>query len=168
MDQDLEDVLSIVSLNVASTVHLARLVLPDMVARDAGRILVTSSIASMMPGAYQAVYNASKSFLQSFAQALQTELRDTDVTITALMPGPTRTNFFTRAGMAANTRVGRGDKDDPTLVAAQAFEALTAGKRRVVGGSVRTRAQYVAGIVFPDRTKAAVHSVLAKPLKRAE
>ncbi|MGH3513005.1 MAG: SDR family NAD(P)-dependent oxidoreductase, partial [Pseudonocardiaceae bacterium] len=91
IDTDLADEIRIIDLNVTSTVHLAKRLLKDMVTRDAGRVLVTSSIASTMPGSFQAVYNASKSFLQSFAQALGNELKDTGVTITALMPGPTDT-----------------------------------------------------------------------------
>jgi short-subunit dehydrogenase len=75
-------------------VHLSKLVLPEMVARDEGRVLFTSSIAAAMPGAFQAVYNASKSFVQSFALALRNELKDTGVTITSLMPGPTDTELF--------------------------------------------------------------------------
>src|SRR4051812_8972307 len=166
VDQSLVDIQSVVQLNVASTVHLARLVLADMVARGSGRVLVTSSIASLMPGAYQAVYNASKSFLQSFAQALQAELADSPVTVTSLIPGPTDTEFFDRADMADDTMVGRGPKDDPAQVAAQGFAALMAGKRRVVGGGLQTRAQYVAGTVLPDRVKAAMHTVMAKPRGR--
>jgi short-subunit dehydrogenase len=130
-------------------------------------VLVTSSIASLMPGAYQAVYNASKSFLQSFAQALQSELAGTGVTVTALLPGPTETRFFERAGMADNTLVGRGSKDDPAQVAADGFEALMSGRRRVVAGGFATKAQYVAGMVLPDPVKAALHSVMAKPRKHA-
>src|SRR3954447_23112292 len=91
--------LRLVDLNVRSTVHLAKHLIQDMVARDEGRILFTSSIAATMPGAYQAVYNASKSFVQSFALALREELKDTNVTITSLMPGPTDTEFFERADM---------------------------------------------------------------------
>jgi len=167
IDQSLDDIQTIIQLNVASTVHLARLILPDMVARGAGRVLVTSSIASVMPGSYQAVYNASKSFLQSFAQALQSELADSPVTVTSLMPGPTETEFFERADMADNTMVGRGSKDDPAQVAAQGFAAMMAGRRRVLGGGMQTKAQYVAGVVLPDRVKAAMHSVMAKPRKPA-
>ena len=79
------------------------------------------------------------------------------------MPGPTETNFFERADMAGNTRVGQSSKDDPEQVAAQGYAALMAGKRRVVAGSVATRAQYVAGVLLPDPVKAAVHTVMAKP-----
>src|SRR3954449_3866108 len=96
---DLKQELGIVALNCRSTVHLAKHVLRDMVARDEGRVLFTSSIASTMPGSFQAVYNASKSFVQSFALALRNELKDTNVTITSLMPGPTETEFFERADM---------------------------------------------------------------------
>jgi short-subunit dehydrogenase len=167
VDQSLADIQSVVQLNVASTVHLARLILADMVARGAGRVLVTSSVASLMPGSYQAVYNASKSFVQSFAQGLQAELADSPVTVTSLMPGPTDTEFFGRADMADDTMIGRGPKDDPAQVAEQGFAALMAGKRRVVGGGLQTRAQYVAGTVLPDRVKAAMHTVMARPRRRS-
>ena len=116
VDIDLEKQLNIVDLNCRSTVHLAHLVLRDMVARNSGRVLFTSSIASTMPGSFQAVYNASKSFDQSLALALRNELKDTEVTITSLMPGPTDTEFFERADML-DTRIGSGEKDDPALVA---------------------------------------------------
>ena len=104
-ETSLVDEQNVIDVNVSSTVHLAKRVLPDLVARGQGRVLFTSSIASMMPGTYQAVYNASKSFVQSFAEALRAELKDTGVTVTALMPGPTETNFFHRAQMD-DTRVG--------------------------------------------------------------
>src|SRR4051794_38462100 len=119
-DTDLRDELNIIDLNVTSTVHLAKRVLPDMVARQNGKVLFTSSIAATMPGAYQAVYNASKSFVQSFAQAIRNELKDTGVTITALMPGPTDTEFFDRAQMQ-DTSVATGPKDDPAEVARDGF-----------------------------------------------
>ena len=163
VDTDLADELAIVEVNIASTIHLAKLVLRDMVARGDGKVLVTSSIASTMPGAYQSVYNASKSFLQSFTQALQAELKDTGVTVTALMPGPTDTNFFARAGMAANTAIGRGKKDDPADVAKAGFEALMSGRNRVVAASVMTKMQELTAKVTPDRVKASMHSVMAKP-----
>lgn len=124
---DLAAELDIIDLNVRSTVHLAKLVLTHMAERNAGKVLITSSIASTMPGSFQAVYNASKSFLQSFAEALQDELRDQDITITSLMPGPTDTEFFERADMADNTRIGQGKKDDPAEVAKQGYEALLKG-----------------------------------------
>lgn len=159
---DLAAELGIIDLNVRSTVHLAKLLLPDMLDRNQGRILITSSIAATMPGSFQAVYNASKSFLQSFAEALQNELKDSAVTVTSLMPGPTETNFFHRARMD-DTPVGRSDKDDPAEVAKQAFDALMAGKDRVVAESLTTKAQELANKILPDKVKAAVHRKMAEP-----
>jgi short-subunit dehydrogenase len=151
-DTDLADELTIVDLNVRSTVHLAKRLLPGMVERGEGRVLFTSSIASTMPGSLQAVYNASKSFVQSFALALREELKDSGVTITSLMPGPTDTEFFERADML-DTKVGADDKDDPAEVARQGFEALMAGKERVVSASLKTKLQGRASRVLPDRAR---------------
>jgi uncharacterized protein len=161
-DTDLRDELKLIDLNVRSTVHLAKLVLRDMVGRDEGRVLFTSSVASTMPGSFQAVYNASKSFVQSFALALREELKDTGVTITSLMPGPTDTEFFERADML-DTRVGAGDKDDPADVARDGFEALMAGDERVVSASMSTKVQGRAGRLMPDSAKAKMHRRMAEP-----
>jgi uncharacterized protein len=159
---DLDNELNVIAVNVTSTVHLAKRVLPDMVSRGAGRVLFTSSIASMMPGTYQAVYNASKSFVQSFAEALRAELKDTDVVVTSLMPGPTDTNFFHRAEMD-DTKVGASKKDDPALVAKQGFEALMSGKEKVVAGSAKTKVQGAASKIMPDKAKAEMHRKMAEP-----
>jgi uncharacterized protein len=159
----LEQELEIVDLNVRSTVQLSKLVVNDMVERRSGRVLFTSSIASTMPGAYQAVYNASKSFVQSFALALRNELKTTGVTVTSLMPGPTDTEFFDRAHME-DTRVGASDsKDDPREVAEQGFEALMKGKERVVGGSLANKVLAYGGRFMPDRVKAEMHRLMAAP-----
>ncbi|HZA72282.1 MAG TPA: SDR family NAD(P)-dependent oxidoreductase [Propionibacteriaceae bacterium] len=158
----LADLLEVVDLDVRSTVHLTRLLLADMVARNEGRLLLTSSIASTMPGTYQAVYNAGKSFVQSLAEALQEELKDSDVTVTSLMPGPTETNFFHRAEMD-DTPVGQAKKDDPAKVAKMGFDALMAGKGRVVAASLATKAQEAAAKVLPDKIKAKMHAAQAKP-----
>ncbi|GAA3114756.1 SDR family NAD(P)-dependent oxidoreductase [Streptomyces echinatus] len=162
VDIDLADDLEVIDLNVRSTVHLAKRVVRDMAARDEGRILVTSSIASTMPGSFQAVYNASKSFLQSFVQALQNELKDSGVTLTSLMPGPTETDFFHRADMD-DTKVGQQDKDDPAQVARQGLDALLAGKEKVVAGSAKTKAQEMANKILPDKAKAEAHRKMAEP-----
>src|SRR5436190_3580943 len=162
-DTDLHDELKLVDLNVRSTVHLAKHVVRDMVARDEGRILFTSSIASTMPGSFQAVYNASKSFVQSFALALREELKDTNVTVTSLMPGPTDTEFFERADML-DTKVGTSDsQDDPEDVARDGFEALMAGKERVVSHSASTKLQGRASRFMPDKVKAVMHRKMAEP-----
>jgi uncharacterized protein len=136
--------------------------LKDMVMRDDGRMLITSSIASTMPGSFQAVYNASKSFLQSFAQALQNELKGTNITITSLMPGPTDTNFFHRAGME-DTHVGQAQKDDPAQVAKQGFDALMSDEGKIIAGSATTKVQGIASKVLPDKLKAATHRQMAEP-----
>jgi short-subunit dehydrogenase len=162
LENQLADELQIVDLNVRSTVHLAKYVVRSMVARNEGRILFTSSIASTMPGPYQAVYNASKSFVQSFALALRTELKDTDVTVTSLMPGPTDTEFFERADME-DTKVGSGKQDDPADVARMGFEALMNGDERVVAASMSTKLQGRFSRAMPDSVKARMHESMAKP-----
>jgi uncharacterized protein len=161
-ETDLEQELRLIDLNVRSTVHLAKHVLRDMVARGEGRVLFTSSIASTMPGAFQAVYNASKSFVQSFALALRNELKDTGVTITSLMPGPTDTEFFERADML-DTSVGAGPKDDPADVARDGFEALMSGDERVVSASMKTKLQGRGSRFLPDSKKAEMHRQMAEP-----
>jgi short-subunit dehydrogenase len=115
-----------------------------------------------MPGSFQAVYNASKSFVQSFGLALRNELKNSGVTITLLMPGPTETEFFERAGML-DTRVGAADKDDPADVARDGFEALIAGEERVVSASLSTKLQGRASRFLPDKAKAILHRRMAEP-----
>ena len=162
VDTELDALLAVVQLNVVGTTHLARLLLGDMAARNRGQVLVTSSIASTMPGAYQAVYNASKSFVQSLVEALQEELRDTGVTLTSLMPGPTETEFFSRAGME-DTLLGSGPKDDAGAVARQGYDAMRAGQGRVVAASLATKAQELTAKVLPDTLKAKMHRQMAEP-----
>jgi uncharacterized protein len=155
--------LNVIDLNVRSTVHLAKLVLKDMVKRGQGRVLFTSSIAATMPGTFNAVYNASKAFIQSFAQAVRAEVKETGVTITALMPGATETNFFHRAGMD-DTKVGLSDKDDPADVAKTGFEALMSGEDHVVAGSFKNKVQATIAHVLPDTVTAELHRKQASPV----
>jgi short-subunit dehydrogenase len=162
VDTDIADEQEIIDVNVSSTVRLAKHVLRDMSGRGEGRVLFTSSIASTMPGTFQAVYNASKSFVQSFAEALQEELKDSGVTITSLMPGPTETNFFHRADMD-DTKVGSSSKDDAAQVAKQGFEALMKGEKKLVAGGLGTKAQGVAAKVLPDSVKGVLHRQMAEP-----
>jgi uncharacterized protein len=162
VDNDIADEQEIIDTNVSSTVRLAKLVLRDMNARGEGRVLFTSSIASTMPGSFQAVYNASKSFVQSFAEALQEELKDSGVTITSLMPGPTETNFFHRAEMD-DTKVGAGSKDSAAQVAEQGFEALMKGEKKLVAGGAGTKSQGLAAKVLPDSVKGLLHRNMAEP-----
>jgi short-subunit dehydrogenase len=162
VETDLRAHVRLLHLNVTGAVHLAGLLLPPMVDRGEGRLLFTSSIAATMPGPYESTYSASKAFLYSFAQGLRTELKGTGVTVTALMPGPTDTNFFARAGME-DTKLGQARKDDPAEVARDGFEALMAGKDHVVAGSARNKAQVAAAKVLPDTMAAAVHGAMSKP-----
>lgn len=159
---DLQAELNLINLNVVSTVHLAKRVLKDMVARGNGRVLFTSSIASTMPGPFTAIYNASKAFVQSFSQAIRNELKDTGVSVTALMPGPTETDFFERAGLE-DTKLGVSEKDDPKEVAREGFEALMAGKDHVVAGSFKNTVQASAAHVLPDPVVAEMHRKQAEP-----
>jgi short-subunit dehydrogenase len=158
----LEDDLRLISTNIVSAVSLAKRLVPAMVSRGAGRILVTSSIASIAPAPNQALYGASKSFLQSFAEALRQELKDTGVTVTSLMPGPTETNFFSRAALE-HTALGAMKKDDAATVARQGFEALMAGREKVVAGSVFTKVQGQVAKAMPDSAKAAMQGLLSAP-----
>lgn len=158
----LDENLDVIDLNVRSSVHLAKLVLPRMVARRKGRVLFTSSIAATMPGPFDAVYNASKSFIQSFAQAIREELKGSGVTVTALMPGPTETDFFERAGMQ-DTKLGVGKKDDPAEVARDGYEAMMAGKDHVVAGSFSNAVQATVAHVLPDTKLAEMYRKRAEP-----
>jgi len=161
---DLEQEIALVNLNVVSTVRLAKLVVKDMVARGRGRVLITASIAGIMPTPLEAVYGASKAFTLSFAASLHDELSGTGVTVTALMPGPTNTNFFHRAGLD-DTKVGaiEKNKNQPADVAKQGFDALMAGKDRVVAGSLATRLQGAAARFIPERLKGRQHRKMAEP-----
>ena len=161
-ETSLQDELNLINLNVVSSVHLAKRVARDLAARGSGRILFTSSIAALMPGSFEAVYAASQAFIQSFAEALRNELKDSGVTVTALQPGPTDTNFFHRAGMD-DTRAGAGKKDDPAEVAKQGFEALMAGKDHIIAGSLKTKVQGAMANVMPATANAEMHRKLAEP-----
>ncbi len=163
-DTDLDDELNVIAVNVTSTVHLAKRFIPEMVQRQRGRVLITSSIAATQPGPYEAVYAASKAFDQSFAEAIRSELKDSGVTVTSLMPGVTETNFFSRADMD-DTRAGSNEKmqDDPAKVAEQGFEALMKGEEKVVAGNLMNKVMAAAGRLTPDSVKAATHKLLSKP-----
>jgi short-subunit dehydrogenase len=160
---DLQSQLDLIDLNVRGTVHLAGLVTPEMVARRSGRVLLTSSMVATMPGPFQATYNASKSFIQSFGLALREELRPHGVSVTVLMPGPTATGIFARAGQL-DTRLGASShKADPADVAEQAVDALFAGRERVVAASMPLRvATFVSGWL-PDVVKARLNAFVTRP-----
>jgi short-subunit dehydrogenase len=161
-DTLLEDQLKVVDLNVRSAVHLAKRVVPGMVRRGQGRVLFTSSIAGTSPGPYQAVYAASKAFLTSFSEGLRAEVKEKGVTVTALLPGPTDTEFFERADME-DTKIGSGEKDDPAEIAHEGIEALMKGKDKVVAGMSKNKVQAAGSRVMPDEAKAAQQGKMMKP-----
>ena len=162
IDIPLADEQRLLGVNIGATVHLAKRLVPDMVRRGTGRVLFTSSTASQLPGPYYATYAASKAFIQSFAHALRYELRDTGVSVTALLPGPTDTEFFHRAGMEG-TSVDTSSKDDPADVAKDGFEALMAGKSQVVAGSAKNKVQVAGAKLMPGQAGAAVHARMTTP-----
>lgn len=151
---DLAAELRMIALNCNHTVHLAKRVLPDMVSRGQGRVLITGSVVSTSPSPYQAVYGATKAFVMSFGEAVRYELRDTGVTVTVLQPGATDTGFFERADLR-DTKLGRARKDDPALVARQGFDAMMAGKDSVLAGSLKTKVEGLMNEVLPETVKAA-------------
>lgn len=161
-ETDLHEEISMINVNITSTVHLAKRVLPAMVARGSGRVLFTSSIAALMPGPYYAIYAASKSFVQSFAQAIRNELKDTGVSVTALQPAATDTNFFERADME-DTRAGTGPKADPADVAKEGFAAMMAGKDHVITGGLPNKIQGAVSGIIPETVRAEIHSKLTEP-----
>jgi short-subunit dehydrogenase len=163
LDQDFADVRHVIDTNVVGTLDLIQRVGKGMRARGEGRILITGSIAGLMPGSFQAVYNGSKAFIDSFAYALRNELKDTGVTVTVLMPGVTDTRFFVRADMT-DTKVGSDEdaKADPAEVAKVGFEAMCDGESDVVAGW-KNKVQAALAHVTPADMLAQQHRRLAEP-----
>jgi short-subunit dehydrogenase len=163
VETDLDAELAIVALNCASTVHLAKRIAQDMVVRGEGRMLFTSSVASQAPHPFQSVYAASKAFVQSLSLALREELSDAGVSVTALLPGPTETEFFDRAD-AGDTRLGAMEKkDDPALVARQGFDGLMKGEASVFAGSLASKAMGRLSAVTPGNVAAKLNRKMAEP-----
>jgi len=149
-DNDIEKELGITDLNIASLLIITKHFVKVMTARNSGKILNLASIASEVPGPWQAVYHATKAFVLSFSEALRAELKDTEITVTALQPGATDTDFFNKAGMTDSKAVQ--DKDslsNPADVARDGYEALMAGKDKVVSG-FKNKVQIALGNITPD------------------
>jgi len=161
LDQDFNDVRRVVDTNITGTIYLIQRVGRDMRAQGRGRILITGSIAGFIPGTYQAVYNASKAFLDSFSFAIRHELKDTGVTVTCLMPGATETEFFERADMM-DTKVGTAKKDDAAQVARTGFDAMMRGTGDVVTGW-HNKLQTAIANVTPSDMLAEQHRKMAEP-----
>jgi uncharacterized protein len=161
LDQDFNKARRVIDTNVTGTVYLIHKVGNDMRRRNAGRILITGSIAGFIPGSFQAVYNGTKAFLNSFSFALRDELKDTKITVTCLMPGATDTEFFRRAEMM-DTDVGTAEKDDAAKVANNGFEAMMTGAGDVVSG-LKNKVQSAVANVTPAGVLAGQHRKMAKP-----
>jgi uncharacterized protein len=161
LDQDFNVVRHIIDTNITGTLYLIQKVGRDMRARNQGRILITGSVAGFMPGTFQAVYGGTKAFLNLFSFALRNELKDTNITVTCLMPGATETEFFERADML-DTKVGQETKDDPADVAKAGFEAMMKGEGDVVTGW-RNKLQTTMANVTPSEMLAERHRKIAEP-----
>ena len=161
LDEDFDSARHVVDTNVTGAIYLVHRIGRQMRARDKGRILFTGSIAGLMPGSFQAVYNGTKAFVDSFAWALRNELKDTGVTVSCLMPGATDTDFFKRAGLE-DTKIGQGKKDDPADVARTGYEAMMKGQGDVVHG-LKNKLQAAVAAVTPQSRLAEMHRDMAEP-----
>ena len=161
LDQDFTEARHVVDTNITGTIYLIQKVGRDMRARGEGKILITGSIAGFMPGSFQAVYNGTKAFIDSFSVALRNELKDTGVTVTCLMPGATETEFFERADMM-DTDVGKSSKDDPADVAKTGFDAMMRGDGDIVSGW-KNKFTTVIASVTPAGVLAEQHRKMAEP-----
>jgi short-subunit dehydrogenase len=168
VETDLDREISIVRLNCESTVHLAKYALKKMVSQGEGRLLITSSIAAEMVAPTQAVYSATKAFDLSLAKSLRYELKDTGVTVTALQPGPTDTNFFAGESNLADTKLGTTAKNEskPYDVAKQGFEALMAGEEHVYAAALTTKVQGALLGVLPEALSAKANEKLTEPANK--
>jgi uncharacterized protein len=163
LEQDFGEVQHVVNTNILGTIYLVQKVGQTMRQQGRGQILLTGSIAGFMPGSFQAVYNGTKAFIDSFSAALRNELKDTGITVTCLMPGPTDTEFFERAGLL-DTKMGADDdsKMDPAEVAKIGFKAMQDGEADVVTG-LKNKLQVAMAKVTPSQVAAEQHRKMAEP-----
>lgn len=161
LDQSFDDIRRVVDTNITGALDLVHRIGRQMREQGFGRILFTGSIAGYMPGTFQAVYNATKAFVDSFAYALREELRDSGVSVTVLMPGPTETQFFERADLM-DTELGQGDKDDAGYVAREGYRAMIGGEADIVTGWSNKLQTAMSGFMSPE-TLARRHRKMAEP-----
>src|SRR5262245_61100433 len=161
LDQDFGEIEHVIETNITGTIYLIHQIAWRMRERGAGKILITGSIAGFMPGTYHAVYNGTKAFIVSFSYALRAELKESGVTVTCLMPGPTDTEFFERAGLT-DTKVGQDRKDDPADVAKDGFDAMMKGDADVVSGW-KNKVMTTVANVTPAEVLAEQHRKMAEP-----
>ncbi len=163
LDQKVADWRRVIDTNITGTLYLLQNILTDMVARDDGKVLITGSIAGFIPGSFQAVYNGSKAFVDSFADAIRNEIKESKgVTVTTLMPGPVETEFFDRADML-DTSVGAStSKSDPADVARDGWNALMKGDAHIVSGW-KNKVQAAVAHITPAAVLAQQHRNMAEP-----
>jgi short-subunit dehydrogenase len=161
LDQDWKEARHVIDTNVVGTVHLIHAVGKQMRARDNGRILVTGSIAGHIPGSFQLVYNSTKAFIDDFCNGLSNELKNTNVVVTCLEPGPVDTEFFKRADMM-DTSAATGSKSDPADVAKDGYKAMLSGDLQITSGFMNKVQSFFADIL-PDEMMAQMHRRMAEP-----
>ena len=161
LDQGPEEWQHIINTNITGTLLLIQPIVQRMKERGQGKVLITGSIAGHLAGSFQAVYNGSKAFIDSFAAALNEELRDSGVTVTCLKPGATETEFFHRAELD-DTKVGQAKKDDPADVAKAGWEAMKEGEPAVIYG-LKNKMQVAAAGMMTDAATAKIHRSHAEP-----
>jgi len=144
--------LDIINLNISSLVVLTKLFLRDMIAQGRGRILNLSSIASKSPGPWNSVYHGTKAFVQSFTEAVRNETKDSGVTITALLPGTTATDFFNKAGMQ-ESKIMEENMSNAADVARDGYEAMMKGEDMVISG-FKNKMQVAMSNMTPDASAA--------------
>jgi uncharacterized protein len=160
---DLARDLHLIDVNITSVVHLAKRVVVDMIPRRRGRILMTSSVSATKPTPYETTYGPSRAFVYMFAESLRAEVQEHGITVTALLPGATDSDFHLRAGMGGTSYGDNSWKNDRRAVARQGVDALFAGKDAVVGGDRATKLKAVRNRFLPERVKAAQHARSARP-----
>ena len=166
-ETDLQKELNVIQVNLTALVHLTKLFLKDMVGRNEGKILMLGSIASIMPNPLMAVYGATKSFIYSFSEALRNEVKDTDISITVLMPPATDTDFFNKAGAMNTVAQEQARSMDPADVAKEGYDALMKGKDKAIAG-FSTKLQAAAFRVLPDSMVSQVARAQMKSQAEAE
>jgi short-subunit dehydrogenase len=153
---EVERELEIVDLNIVSTIILTKHFAKEMIARNYGKILNLASIASKTPGPWQSVYHATKAFVYSFSEAIRYELKENNITVTALLPGATDTDFFNKADMQQSAMVqDKSSLSDPADVAKDGYEALMSGKDKIISG-FKNKAMIGMSNILPDTAVAAM------------
>lgn len=166
-ETDINRELDIIQLNIGATISLVKSFLPDMIARKDGKILNLSSIAGKTPGPYQSVYHGTKAFIQSFTEAIRSENKDNGITITALLPGATETDFFNKAEMQDSKIVQQGGLSNAADVAKDGYDALMSGDDMVISG-FKNKAMVGMSSITPDHLVADAMKKQQEPVDKSK